>query len=167
MGSEKVHLSKGFLAGAVGGLAGSLAMSQFHALFQKAESSSQQLQEDSTVKAAKAISRKVFHRNLPEQQKSAAGTAVHYGFGASVAALYGTLAEIAPVVRTGWGAPFGAAVWLCAHVITVPALGLAEPVTQSTGPKEATEFGAHLVYGVVVESVRRFLRPEHQDSKVA
>jgi putative membrane protein len=158
MGAETRRLWKGFAAGAVGGVAGSLAMSQFHSLFQREESSLQQGEEDSTVKVATAISRGVFHQNLSERQKSVAGTAVHYGFGAGVAAIYGTLVEVAPVARTGWGAPFGTAVWLGAHVITVPALGLAEPVTQSPGRKEAAEFGAHLVYGVTVESVRRLLR---------
>ena len=45
---------------------------------------------------------------------------------------YGAAVEVLPVLRTGLGMPFGAAVWLGAHVITVPALGLYEPVTRST-----------------------------------
>ena len=83
---------------------------------------------------------------------------MHYGFGANVAAIYGTTAELAPPVSTGWGIPFGAAVWLGAHVITVPALGLSEPITHSAPRAEAVEFGAHLVYGAVAEGLRRFLR---------
>ena len=79
-------------------------------------------------------------------------------FGANVAAIYGTTAELAPLVSTGWGIPFGAAVWLGAHVITVPALGLSEPITHSAPRAEAVEFGAHLVYGAVAEGLRRFLR---------
>jgi hypothetical protein len=38
----KPNLWKGFLAGALGGLAASFAMSQFHALFQKAGSAALQ-----------------------------------------------------------------------------------------------------------------------------
>ena len=125
----KQNLWKGFLAGALGGLAASFAMSQFHALFQKAGSAALQSGEDSTVKAASAVSRIVFHHKLTLDQKKIAGPTVHYGFGANVAAIYGTTAELAPLVSTGWGIPFGAAVWLGAHVITVPALGLSEAIT--------------------------------------
>ena len=85
-------------------------------------------------------------------------TIVHYSFGASVAAIYGTTAELVPLVSNGWGIPFGAAVWLGAHVITVPALGLSDPITHSGLRAEAVEFGAHLVYGTVAEGLRRFLR---------
>jgi uncharacterized membrane protein YagU involved in acid resistance len=133
-------------------------MSQFHSFFQKMESSAEEKREDSTVKTASAFSERVFHHELTPQQKKIAGPAVHYGFGASVAACYGAAVEVLPFLRTGWGMPFGAAVWLGAHVITVPALGLAEPVTRSTPRRETVEFGAHLLYGALVEGVRRLLR---------
>ena len=149
---------KGLLAGAVGGLIACFAMSQFHSALQKLKSSDQDKQEDSTVKTASAVSQGIFHHELTPQQKKIAGPAVHYGFGASIATFYGAAVEILPVLRTGWGMPFGVAVWLGAHVIAVPALGLSEPVTRSTPRREAVEFGAHLVYGAVVESVRRLLR---------
>jgi uncharacterized membrane protein YagU involved in acid resistance len=151
------HLHRGFLAGAVGGLVACFVMSQFHSLFQKAESPGGK-EEDSTVKTASAVSKLIFHHELTPQEKKMAGPAVHYGFGTSVAAAYGAAVEVLPVLRTGLGMPFGAAVWLGAHVIAVPALGLSEPVTKSTPRKEAVEFGAHLVYGAVVESIRRLLR---------
>jgi uncharacterized membrane protein YagU involved in acid resistance len=149
---------KGLLAGAVGGLIACFAMSQFHSAFQNFESSDQDKQEDSTVKTASAVSQRLFHHELTPQEKKIAGPAVHYGFGASIATFYGAAVEILPVLRTGWGMPFGVAVWLGAHVITVPALGLSEPITSSTPHREAVEFGAHVVYGAVVESVRRLLR---------
>ncbi len=150
---------KGLLAGALGGLAGSFAMSQSHSLLlPTAPRSSQQNKEDSTVKAASAISRGVFHHELTEHEKKVAGPVVHYGFGASTAAIYGTMVEFEPSMRAGWGMPFGAVVWLGAHVITVPALDLSERVTRSTPAQETAEFGAHIVYGLVVESLRRFLR---------
>jgi len=154
----KQNLLKGFLAGALGGLAASFAMSQFHALFQKAGSAALQSGDDSTVKAASAVSTTVFHHKLTLDQKKIVGPIVHYSFGANVAAIYGSTAELAPLVSTGWGIPFGAAVWLGAHVITVPALGWSEPITHSAPRAEAVEFGAHLVYGAIVEGLRRFLR---------
>lgn len=84
---------------------------------------------------------------------------MHYAFGSSVAAVYGAAAEYASAVTKGLGLPFGAAVWLGAHAITVPALGLSPPVTQSTPSAEIAEFLAHLLYGGVTELVRsRFRR---------
>ena len=74
-----------------------------------------------------------------------------------MAAIYGVLVEFRRSTRLGWGLPFGAAVWLGAHVITVPALGLSEPVTRSAPAAEATEFAAHIIYGAVAEGFRRLL----------
>src|SRR5262244_2566812 len=89
--------------------------------------------EDPTVKVAAAATRLAGYR-LAEHQKAPAGSFVRYGFGAVVGALYGAAAEIVPMVRSALGLPFGAAVWLGAHVIAVPALGLAEsPVCQPVG----------------------------------
>ncbi len=150
---------KGLLTGALAGLTGAFAMSQFHAMLpQNKGPSSGQNGEDSTVKAASAVSRGILHKELTAQQEKTAGPMVHYVFGMGMGSIYGMLVERAEPVRAGWGLPFGAAVWLGAHVITVPALGLSEPVTRSTAPQEASEFAAHLVYGAAVEGVRRFLR---------
>jgi putative membrane protein len=150
---------KGLLAGALGGFVGSFAMNQFHSLvLPRAETSSQQNKEDSTVLAGSAISQALFHHELTEQETKIVGPAVHYAFGASMAAVYATLVEWEPVIRAGCGIPFGVVLWLGAHVITVPALGLSEPITRSTAPAEAAEFGAHLVYGAVAEVVRRLVR---------
>jgi putative membrane protein len=133
-------------------------MGQFSSLVLKGANQSQPDKEDSTVKAASAISRTIFHHELTADQKKVAGPIVHYAFGTTTAALYGVLVELRPSTRLGWGLPFGAAVWLGAHVITVPALGLSEPVTRSAPPAEGAEFAAHLIYGAVAESLRRLLR---------
>ena len=108
----KPNPRRGFLAGAVGGLIACFAMSQFHSFFQKVESSSEDKQEDSTVKTASAVSQKIFHHELTPQQKKIAGPAMHYGFGASIATFYGAAVEVLPFLGTGLGMPFGAAVWL-------------------------------------------------------
>ena len=117
----KPNTRRGLLAGALGGLIACFAMSQFHSFFQKAESPAEDEQEDSTVKTASAVSQKIFHHELTPHQKKIAGPAVHYGFGVSIASCYGATVEVLPILRTGLGMPFGAAVWLGAHVITVPA----------------------------------------------
>lgn len=111
--------------------------------------------EDATVKVADALSRIVRGRGLSEPEKPAAGSAVHYGFGAAMGVTYGLVAATTRVATIGWGMGFGAAIWLGAHVIVVPAFGLAPfPLRQSL-PKEGLELGMHLLYGVTVNLVRR------------
>lgn len=151
---------KGLLAGVAAGLAASWAMGQANGLLLKlmGNKSAQQKAEDSTELAAKALSRGLLRRELTPDQAKAAGPVVHYAFGSSMAAVYGATAEYVPAVTRGFGLPFGAAVWLGAHVITVPALGLSPPVTESTPSAELAEFLAHLIYGGVTELVRSRLR---------
>jgi putative membrane protein len=154
-------VARGAMVGLVGGLLAAGAMSLVHRILAapspEAREAPSSPPEDPTVKVASRATRLVGYR-LAEHQKAPAGSLVHYGFGAVVGALYGAAAEIIPRIRMAFGLPFGAAVWLGAHVIAVPALGLAEsPARQPVG-KEAEELGLHFVYGSVTELVRRLLR---------
>lgn len=158
---DRPAIWKGLLAGFAGGLAASWAMGQTNGRLLKLKGSKppQQKGEDSTEKTAKAVAHALLGRELTKDQAKSAGPVVHYAFGSSVAAVYGAAAEYASAVTKGLGLPFGAAVWLGAHAITVPALGLSPPVTQSTPSAEIAEFLAHLLYGGVTELVRsRFRR---------
>jgi uncharacterized membrane protein YagU involved in acid resistance len=148
---------RGIIAGLVGGVIAAGAMSLVHKGV-GAQSAGQQQSEDATVKVADGVSRWLVNRPLPEEKKPLAGSIVHYAFGAGVGALYGGVAEIAPRVTVALGLPFGVSVWLGAHVIMVPALGLAPPPTRQAASKEALEFFLHLVYGAVTEVGRRLVR---------
>jgi putative membrane protein len=150
------HVLRGALAGLVGGLLAAGAMSLAHRLVCDMIPKPAHQQEDSTVKVASQALRLV-GRTLAEHEKPLAGTIVHYAFGAGVGAVYGAVAKLVPLVTVAFGLPFGIAVWLGAHVIMVPALGLAEPPTRQPLGKEAHELGLHLVYGAVTELVRRLL----------
>jgi putative membrane protein len=145
----------------VGGLLAAGAMSLVHRiladLIPAAATPATEQPEDSTVKVASAVTSLVGHR-LADDHKALAGAAVHYAFGASVGAVYGGVAEIVPRVTAALGLPFGIAVWLGAHVIAVPALGLAAPPTRRLVAKEGEEFALHLVYGTATEVARRLLR---------
>jgi putative membrane protein len=147
---------RGIIAGLVGGVIAAGAMSLVHKGI-GAQSAGQQ-SEDATVRVAGGISRRLVNRPVPENKKPLAGNIVHYAFGAGVGALYGGLADVAPRVTVALGLPFGISVWLGAHVIMVPALGLAAPPTRQAASKEALEFILHLVYGAVTEVVRRLVR---------
>jgi putative membrane protein len=157
---------RGIIAGLVGGVIAAGAMSLAHkglgglvsGTRQPAPAAEQQQSEDATVRVADGITGWLLKHPLPEDRKPLAANIVHYAFGAGVGGLYGGIATVAPRVTMGLGLPFGVAVWLGAHVIMVPALGLAAPPTRQPASKEALEFFLHLVYGAVTELVRRLVR---------
>jgi putative membrane protein len=150
------NLWKGCLAGVAAGLLASFVMSRIYSVSRNFMPPVAPKGEDSTVKTASAVSEAVFHHELTDREKKLVGPAVHYTFGTLMGALFGVAAELTGIIRAGWGTSFGLAVWLGAHVITVPALGLSKPVTASEPRMEAIEFSAHLVYGAVLETVRRW-----------
>ena len=179
-GKQDVDVLKGLVVGLASGFVASWTMNQFQAAWtrmagnsdkshgaqsmQPAEGSKGDKQEDvneqddATVETAKVISRNVFGRELKESEKESAGAAVHYAFGTVTGGLYGALAEISPPVTAGLGIPFGAAFWLIADEVTVPALGLSKGPTEYPVSTHAYALASHLVYGMTAELSRRALR---------
>ena len=115
-------------------------------------------QNDTTVRAASALSEGVFGHKLTEEEKKIAGPAVHYALGIGVGGLYGAVAEVAPQVTTNAGLPFGAAFWLVIDETAVPVLGLSKPPTEYPVSTHVYALASHLVYGLTAELVRRNLR---------
>jgi hypothetical protein len=147
------------VGGLLGGLVGAAAMSAVHTWISRAHlpepAPVDPREDDATVKVADALSRTLRRAPLPEDAKPIAGSIVHYVFGASMGVAQGTAATVAPIVGAGGGLGFGAAVWLGAHVIAVPALGLAPSPRRQPLPKEGLELALHLLFGVCAEQVRR------------
>lgn len=115
-------------------------------------------QDDATVETAKVISKNVFGHELKESEKKPAGAAVHYAFGTLTGGLYGAMAEVAPQVTAGTGVPFGAAFWLAADEVAVPALGLAKGPAAYPLSTHVYALASHLVYGATAELTRRCVR---------
>lgn len=177
---EDGNVLKGLVAGLAGGLIASWTMNQFQSVWthlagddekphgtqsmQPAEGSKGheahdiREQDDATVETAKVISKNVFGHELQESEKKPAGAAVHYAFGTVSGGVYGALAEVSPQVTMGAGIPFGAAFWLLADEITVPALGLSKGPTEYPVSTHAYGLASHLVYGLTAELSRRALR---------
>jgi hypothetical protein len=177
---------KGLAAGIIGGLVASWVMSEFQSLVSKSspqeegdesqQSSSAQgdrgqskaqsqqkqnqneEQDDATVKAAQAISKTLLDHKLTKSEKKPAGAAIHYAMGATSGAIYGVAAELAPPAARAAGLPFGAAVWLIADDIVVPALGLSKPPTKYPLSTHAYALASHFVYGLTTDLVRRVVR---------
>lgn len=147
--------------GLVGGLLGAGVMSAGHAIVTSLTGknapprASEAKDEDSTIKVATRVSELVRNRPLAQSEKPLAGHLVHYGFGASMGLVYGAAAAATNMVTVGAGTAFGAAVWLGAHAIVVPALGLARSPLRERPGKEALELVLHLAYGLTVGLVHR------------
>jgi hypothetical protein len=116
------------------------------------------LNDNAAERTANIIAVKGFDHELSESEKHAAGKVAHYAFGATTGAVYGMAAEFIPEVTVGAGLPFGAAVWLVADEIVVPALGLSRGPTHIPLSKHSVSLAAHLVYGVTTDIVRRVAR---------
>lgn len=156
---------KGAVAGLIGGLVASFVMSEFQTLLsalseeeKKSKKKDSKEDEPANVKAAEEISKAVFNHRLKKSEKEPAGEAMHYAMGATSGLIYGVAAEIAPMTTVGLGLPFGAAVWLVADDVVVPALGLAKPATQYPLSTHAYAISSHLVYGLTTDLVRQAVR---------
>ena len=158
---------RGAVAGLIGGLAGAWTMNKFQAFVTKAkancagtsgESQNSEESDDATVKAAAWLVNSITGIRLSKEQKKMAGPIVHYGFGAAMGALYGTLAEHKRQVNPAHGALFGTSLFVGADEIAVPSLRLSQAPTESPLSVHATALGAHLVYGLTTEAVRRKVR---------
>lgn len=162
--ADEPELAKGLVAGLVGGLVASLAMEQFQMLWsvvsRKLQSprKSARAVKPATVKAADAISQRVVGHKVRKKHQKLAGEAVHYAMGGASAAIYGALAEVAPMVTAGEGTAFGAVVWLAADEASVPALGLTKPPTKIPMSTHVYALASHLVYGLMTEAIRRRMR---------
>jgi putative membrane protein len=148
------RIARGAAAGAAGGLAASWMMGL---LTRFAPKELQEESQESTAKAADAVTRAA-GSELPPSKRKPASQLVHYAFGTMMGAAYGAATEWRSELSAATGVPFGTAVWLGAHVTAVPALRWSKPVYRSTLKKEMAEFLAHWVYGAVTELVRRGLR---------
>ena len=157
---------KGAFVGIIAGLAATVVMTEYQNLLsamseeekkKKSKNKKKEETEPATVKAAKMISESAFDHKLTKKEKEIAGPAMHYAMGATSGAIYGIASELAPLTTSGAGLPFGAAVWLIADDIAIPALGLSKSPTEYPLSTHAYALSSHLVYGLTTDLVRRFL----------
>jgi uncharacterized membrane protein YagU involved in acid resistance len=169
-GNRKPNLWLGILAGAVGGLAGSLAMhlvqrtatAAFGAPFTPRTdghpTQGSNLGHDS---AAMKLGNKIYHgisgKRLSRKQKKAVEPVIHYLFGAMQGAVYGAVAEYVPEVGRMQGVPFGASVYF-GDELALPVFDLAKKPWEYPAWRHLNALGTHCLYGLATESVRRGLR---------
>jgi hypothetical protein len=95
---------------------------------------------------------------LSPPQPHPAGIAIHYSLGIGPGALYGALQDRAPVLGVGRGALYGLGLFLLQDELANAATGLSARPGQYPWQAHARGLVAHLVYGVVTDSVLRLLK---------
>lgn len=105
---------------------------------------------------ADAVGELATGRELAASELRYAAPAVHYLFGATVAAMYG--AAIGTRSHSALaGATFGTVVWIVADELAMPALGLSKTPASRRVNNHLQSLAAHLVFGMVTERARASL----------
>jgi putative membrane protein len=143
-------LAKGLIAGLVAGLVATAAKSCVEAVFPP--------RVHGEPEPPEALAEKIAGHHLNRKTKTAAGTAIHSGFGAAVGAAYGAVAEYYPAATDKQGATFGLTLMSLTHETSLPAMELAEAVEGQSFRERSSEATSHLVYGLVAERVRSVVR---------
>jgi hypothetical protein len=108
---------------------------------------------------------------LDEREHRALAWVSHFGYGASMGAVYGLLdervrpalpravREMPPVaVDAAQGTAFGLLVWAASYLGWLPAAGILEPATRRAAPRNAVIIASHVVYGAALGLVTGALR---------
>ncbi len=91
-------------------------------------------------------------------QHHAAGLAIHYAIGVGAGALYGALRDRVPGVGTARGALYGLGIFLTQDEIGNAVLGTGADPRQYPWQAHARGLVAHLIHGVVTDTVLSTLR---------
>jgi putative membrane protein len=143
-------LFKGFLAGAIGGLAGAAAKAAGEIVYPP--------RTLGQIPPPAVLVNRMSDRPLSEKAEEVSVRAIHWGFGVLAGGLYGALAEYQPAVTARLGATFGLTLCGITHVSALPMMGLTESPENQPAREHASELVTHAIYGVTTEVVRRIAR---------
>jgi putative membrane protein len=146
-------LVKGMLAGLIGGLVATAAKTIAERVYPPRTHG----EAEPPATLAERISGGLGHHLTTGERTVAVGT-IHWGFGALTGAAYGGLAEYFPAATAKDGASFGLALAGLTHETALPAMGLSAAPEEQTTRERTSEMATHVVYGLMTETVRRFVR---------
>lgn len=179
MDAYRTNRWKGLVLGAVGGVAGTVAMGYYWqaatalagqdpreetsddgpgALDSISLVGKQHRDDESSTSALGRIGyQKLAGAEPSEEAKTTLSNVVHYSYGALTGGLYGALRGAGPLLDLRGGALFGTGLWLFGDELGVSLLGLAEGPTTYPPGQHAHRFGAHVAYGLGVAATTRLL----------
>jgi putative membrane protein len=148
MSSSK--LWKGLLAGAIAGLVATAAKTAAEKFYPPRVHGEPEPPEE--------LAERIAGHRLDRDTKQAAREAIHWGFGIAAGAAYGALAEFYPAATAKEGATFGLTLMALTHESLLPEMGLTAELDVQTTRERTSEAATHVLYGVVAERVRAFVR---------
>ncbi|HEY1809548.1 MAG TPA: DUF1440 domain-containing protein [Acidobacteriaceae bacterium] len=147
---SKRSITKGALAGLIGGLAGAGAKMVAEQLFPP------RIQGQTPPPVV--LAEQVAGRPLTGGDRQLAMQGIHWIFGALAGAVYGALVEVEPSLGAWRGAAFGITLNRITHESILPKMGLSAPPGQQPARERISEWVTHAAYGVATDSVRRAVR---------
>jgi len=150
MESTQQRLLKGLLAGLIAGLVATAAKTLAERFYPPRTHGEPEPEE--------LLAERIAGHPLDGRTKEIAGGAIQWGYGALTGAAYGALAEFYPAATSKEGASFGMALMTLTHEKALPAMGLVADPEDQTFREQSSEAASHVLYGVVTEKVRGFVR---------
>ncbi len=147
---DQLDLLKGFAAGVIGGLLATAAKSMAEKVYPP--------RVEGQPEPPAVAAEKLTGRPLDGDSKQFATETIHWVFGAAAGGFYGVLAELYPIVTAKSGATFGLTLMALTHEGALPALGLSDSPEDQSMREHSSEASTHIVYGVVTEKVRGYVR---------
>lgn len=156
-------LAGDLLKGVVAGLAATWVMGKVTSYFYENESEQARDAEDEArgnktaygVAAEKTA--RLVGREIDEEQRKQAGSAIHWVLGAGSGAAYGAMRHRVPAADFGNGLLFGIAFWALIDEGANTALGLTPGPTAFPWQTHARGLAGHLVFGIAADTSLRLL----------
>ena len=108
------------------------------------------------AQAGRLFAKTFFGMYLPDDKANQVNNFMHWSYGIAWGAAAGALAAATGQRPAKWGPVFGTAVWLFDY-ITLPVLGLYEPIWRYDVKTLARDWGDHVVYGTATGATLRLL----------
>jgi putative membrane protein len=83
---------------------------------------------------------------------------IHFTFSILSGVAYGALVEYFPIIALGAGVAFGLAIWIGAHEVIMPLIGLTPPTWQLPANEQGSEFFGHALWGLVIGVFTAYFR---------
>lgn len=143
-------LAKGLLAGLIGGLVATAVKTAAEKFYPP--------RTHGEPEPPEAFAERLAGHTLDAQSRHVAAEGISWAFGAAAGAAYGALAEYYPAATAKEGAAFGMALMTLTHDTALPALELGAAPEDQTPREHTSEMATHVLYGVVAEKVRGWVR---------
>jgi putative membrane protein len=75
---------------------------------------------------------------------------IHFSFSILSGVAYGALVEFFPIIALGAGVAFGLVIWVGAHEMVMPLMGLTPPTWDLPASEQGSELFGHALWGLVI-----------------